>query len=282
MPQHRTTRKASAPSWFDVVKVLLRLGPKQIGDELSLAIAQMKAKGIAAGVAAALIVVGLVFAAFLTIALIVAVIAVLHLWFQLWAAALITAGGFLLIAVVFAGIGVLKFKKTLPLMPEDAIRGFRLDLGTAAQGSAFDPASLDRADEQKRRAKQEAAEKARDQAKKPGGGKPERPSYTELLRRTALRREHIASLQDAITSRLPQRSRAAESTTGTVTGERVTASEPASAGSASAQGAAADDSARENFSTEARDFVAARWKPLSVAVGSAAAAGVFIRELVKK
>src|SRR5690625_2719556 len=134
----------------------------------------MKAKGIAAGIAAGLMVVGLVFITFLVVALIVAAIAALHLIFELWAAALIVAGAFLLIAVILALIGLAKFKGVMPLVPEDAIRGFRLDMGVMREGTSFDPKSLDRADEQRRKAKRQAAEQKKRDAKKPGAGEPQK------------------------------------------------------------------------------------------------------------
>ncbi|WP_300345756.1 phage holin family protein [Nesterenkonia sp.] len=280
MAQQHTPRTASKTSLFDVVKVLLRLGPKQINDEITLAISQMKAKGVAAGVAAALMVVGVVFLTFLVVALIVAAIAALHLIFELWAAALIVAGAFLLIALIFALIGLLKLKRAMPLVPEDAIRGFRLDLGVAREGSRFDPASLDRADAERRRAKEEAkrreAEQKKRDAKTPGAGEPEKPTYTELLRRTALRRDHIAGLQDQIASRLPKKKSAAPKTAAGVPPQ------PAPAGPAAAQAAAEQDAAQAQNRPGSKEYFAARWKPLSVAAGSAAAAGVFLRELTKK
>ena len=272
MAQQNTPSAASKPSLIDVVKVLVRLGPKQINDEIALAKAQMKSKGIAAGVAAALVVVGLVFLTFLTVALIVAAIAGLHAaGFQLWAAALIVAGAFLLIALVFALIGLMKFKRAQPLKPEDAIRGFRLDMGAAREGSSFDPKSLDRADEEKRRAKEEAKRRAAEQKKTPGEGKPEAPSYTELLRRTSLRRDHIAGLQDHIRGRFTRASAAPEQPPAAAATQPVEAPvpvappmEPASPGPG------------------AKEYLAKRWKPLAVAAGSTAAAGAFLRELTKK
>lgn len=175
--QQNTKSAASKPSVIDVVKVLVRLGPKQINDEIALATAQMKAKGMAAAIAAALVVVGLVFLTFLTVALIVAAIAGLHAaGFQLWAAALIVAGGFLLIALVFALIGLAKFKRTQPLTPEDAIRGLRLDLGVAREGTDFDPKSLDRADEERRRAKAEAKRRSAEQKKTLVKARPRSPA----------------------------------------------------------------------------------------------------------
>ena len=268
MAQQHTKNTAPKTSMADVIKVLLRLGPKQINDEISLALAQMKSKGVAAGIAAALMVVGLVFVTFLVVALIVAAIAALHLIFQLWAAALIVAAAFLLIALILALIGLLKLKRAMPLVPEDAIRGFRLDLGAVRDGSSFDPKDLDRADTQRRKAKEEAKRQAAEQkkrdAKKPGAGDPEKPNYTELLRRTALRRDHIAGLQDQIVG-------------------RISKEKGADSGAAAAPVATDASSApRDPNTVGTREYFAARWKPLSVMAGSAAAAGVFLRELTKK
>ncbi|GAA1813894.1 phage holin family protein [Nesterenkonia flava] len=275
MAKTGTAHKGTAPrtSLFDLIKVVLRLGPKQITDEIQLAIGQMKAKGIAAGIAAGLMVVGLVFVTFLVVALIVAAIAAFALIFELWAAALIVAGIFLLIAVIFALIGVAKFKKAMPLVPEDAIRGLRMDLGVAREGTDFDPRSLDRADEQKRKAKEEAKRRAAEDKKKPGAGQPTQPTYRELLRRTALRRDHIAGLQDQLTSRLPKRKVADDDLATSPLDDAPQTAQPTPAGAASSQ----DDPA-----AKAKEFVSARWKPLSVAAGSAAAGAVFLRELIKK
>ncbi|WP_170228408.1 phage holin family protein [Nesterenkonia populi] len=264
MAEHAAPKSKPKTSMVDVVKLLLRLGPKQINDEIGVAVAQMKAKGVAAGIAAALMVIGLVFVIFLAVALIVAAIAGLSLIFELWAAALIVGAAFLLIALIFVLVGLFKLKSAMPLKPEDAIRGFRLDLGTVREGSSFDPARLDRADERKRQAKAEAKRQAAEQRKKPGTGEPEKPNYTELLRRTALRREHIAGLQDQIAARLPK-GRAAED---------ELASSPVEPNPAAQQESRRADQARE--------FVSERWKPLSVAAGATAAGAVFLRELVRR
>lgn len=268
LAQQHTKSTAQKPSLIEIAKVLVRLGPKQINDEIALAVSQLKAKGIAAGIAAALMVVGLVFVTFLVVALIVAAIAGLYAaGFQLWAAALIVAGAFLLIALVFALIGLLKLKQAMPLKPEDAIRGFRLDLGVAREGTDFDPRSLDREDEQRRQAKRAAAEEKKQAAKKPGAGKPKPPSYSELLRRTALRRDHIAGLQDQVRSRFPKQKPA----------DDELASSPISRDVPSTSG----DESEAQFGS-AKEFFAERWKPLTIAAGSAAAAGAFLRELTKK
>lgn len=265
MAQQHTKNTAPKTSLADVVKILLRLGPKQISDEISLALAQLKSKGVAAGIAAALMVVGLVFVTFLVVALIVAAIAALHLVFELWAAALIVAGAFLLVALVLALVGLMKLKGAMPLVPQDAIRGFRLDLGVAREGSSFDPQSLDRADAERRKAKEEAEEQKRRDAKKPGAGEPEKPTYAELLRRTALRRDHIAGLQDQLVGRKAK------------PGTGPDAAGPAAPVATDASAPPADPNV-----VGSKEYFTARWKPLSVLAGSVAAGGVLLRELTKK
>lgn len=270
MVQQATSQNKSTarrPSLFDLIKVVLRLGPKQINDEIQLAIGQMKAKGVAAGIAVGLMVVGLVFVTFFVVALIVAAIAALSLIFQLWAAALIVAGVFLIIALIFALIGLQKLKKTMPLVPEDAIRGLRMDLGIAREGTGFDPRSLDRADEEKRRQKEEAKRRAAEARKKPGGGSPQKPTYRELLRRTSLRRDHLAELQDQLVARLPKK-QADDELASSPLNQAPNTAEPAQS--------------THETTDKAREFVAQRWKPLSVAAGSVAAGAVFLRELMKK
>lgn len=274
----RVDSAAPRTSLLDLIKVAVRLGPKQVNDEIQLAIGQMKGKGVAAGVAAALIVVGLVFLSFLVVALIVAAVAALSLIFQLWAAALIVAGAFLLIAVIFALIGLLKLKSAMPLMPEDAIRGLRLDLGVAREGTGFDPQSLDRADAERARKKKEAQQAQSGKSKEAGKGQPAKPDYTELLRRTALRRDHLASLQDQITQRASRESLSDEvQSTAREVRRRATSGQSSGSGSGSGSGGSADA-----HGPAGQNPVAARWKPLAVFAGSAAAGAVFLRELVKK
>ncbi|MDS2171267.1 phage holin family protein [Nesterenkonia sp. CL21] len=280
-----TRTAAPRPSLVDLIKVVLRLGPKQINDEIQLAIGQMKTKGIAAGIAAALMVVGLVFLTFLVVALIVAAVAAFGLIFELWAAALIVAGIFLLIAAVFVLIGLLRLKKAMPLMPEDAIRGLRLDLGVAKEGSSFDPRTLDRQDAERRRkkeeAKREAQERKKQQAKTPGEGSPKKPSYRELLRRTAQRREHLGSLHDEIRERSDKESLKSEAQGGVAGLKEKLRGAGRSAGDADA-GDAPQGSGADHEGPSAGDFVAARWKPLAVLGASAAAGAVFLRELTKR
>jgi hypothetical protein len=71
-----------------LAKVMARLTPRQLNDEFALATAEMKQKGVKAGVAAAFMVVALLFAAALAIALIVAAILGLGTIMPDWLAAL--------------------------------------------------------------------------------------------------------------------------------------------------------------------------------------------------
>ena len=125
------------------LKLIFKLAPRQLNDEIALAKVEIKRKGIQVGVAAAFFAVALVFVAFLVIGLIVAAIMGLATIMPAWLAALLVCGVFLLIALIGGLVGVGKFKKAMPLVPEETIRGLKYDLGIAKEGSAFDPAVLD-------------------------------------------------------------------------------------------------------------------------------------------
>ncbi len=139
----RGKRSTGSLSLVGLVRLLARLTPRQISDEFSIAVEQMKQKGIKAGIAAAFLVVALVFVLFFAVALVVAAIMGLAELMPAWLAALLVALLFLVIAGVLALIGVSRLKKQLPLVPEDAIRGIRYDLGVLKEGRSFDPATLE-------------------------------------------------------------------------------------------------------------------------------------------
>ena len=86
---NRTTKKPGAASIVDVVKVFLRLLPKQLKDEAQLAVLELKAKGIKLGIGAAFAVVGLIFLGLAVIALVGAAIAGLSHVMPAWLAALL-------------------------------------------------------------------------------------------------------------------------------------------------------------------------------------------------
>jgi hypothetical protein len=84
MTQTRENGPAQPKNLRETVSVLARLAPKQINDEVSLTVAQLKSKGLSLAVSVALVVVGLVFAGLLVIALVVAAIAGLATVMPLW------------------------------------------------------------------------------------------------------------------------------------------------------------------------------------------------------
>ena len=146
------------------LKLIFKLAPRQLTDEIALAKVELKRKGVEVGVAAAILAVALAFVAFLVVGLIVAAIMGLATIMPAWLAALLVCAVFLVIAAIGALIGLNKFKKLMPLVPEETIRGLKYDLGIAKEGSAFDAAILDPNSEQykaAKAAKEAAAAKAK-------------------------------------------------------------------------------------------------------------------------
>ncbi|WP_427174074.1 phage holin family protein [Arthrobacter sp. 92] len=186
------------------LKLVARLAPRQLNDEIALAKVEIKRKGIQLGVAGAFFAVALVFVAFLITGLIVAAIMGLATIMPAWLAALLVCALFLIIALIGALVGLRKFKKAMPLLPEDTIRGLKHDLGIAKEGSAFDPAVLDPSSEQARAAKaakdaKAAAAKAEKEAK--AAAQPDlgpAPSEAELRRRLDQRRRHLTEVRDEL------------------------------------------------------------------------------------
>jgi uncharacterized membrane protein YqjE len=190
------------------LKLLFRLAPRQLNDEIALAKVEIKRKGIQLGVAAAFFAIALIFAVFLVVGLIVAAIMGLATVMPAWLAALLVSAAFLLVALIGALIGVRKFKKAMPLVPEEAIRGIKHDLGIAKEGSDFNAALLDPASPEAKAtkaAKDEAAAKAKaeKQAKAEAHDK-EFPhaSEPELHRRLNLRRRHLGEVRDELDTEL--------------------------------------------------------------------------------
>ena len=162
--------------------------------------------------AAAFFAVALVFVAFLVIGLIVAAIMGLATIMPAWLAALLVCAVFLLIALIGGLIGLRKFKKAMPLMPEETIRGIKHDLGIAKEGSDFNAAMLDpQRPEAKaaKAAKDEAAAKAKaekeakaaehDKVSCPHASEPELHRRLDQ-RRAAPRRESVTSSERSWTS----------------------------------------------------------------------------------
>lgn len=271
----RVDRSSGTPSVVGLIRLLLRLTPRQLGDEVSLAREQLKQKGITAGVAAAFFAVALVFVAFLAVALIVAAIMGLATVMPAWLAALCFAALFLIIAAIAGLMGFFRFKKALPLLPEDAIRGVRYDIGVLKEGRKFNPATLD---------VKKPAEEKKPKHKETGEPKPPTPSYTELRSRSGRRRDHIAETRDHLGRELDFKSQF----------NRTTSRARTAAAQAKSSAVHARDARRTQTSSPRAAHVpvrhnprynqtlADRWKPLSVVAASAAAIAVMVRRLVEK
>jgi uncharacterized membrane protein YqjE len=196
------------------LKLLFRLAPRQLNDEIAFAKIEIRRKGIQVGVAAAFLAVALVFLMFLVVGLIVAAIMGLATIMPAWLAALLVSAAFLLIALIGGLIGARKFKKAMPLVPEETIRGIKHDIGIAKEGSAFNPAVLDpKSPEAKaaKAAKDEAAAKAKaEKAAKAEEHDKEFPhaSEPELARRLTQRRHHLTEVRDELGTELDVKTQA--------------------------------------------------------------------------
>ena len=191
------------------LKLAGRLLPRQFNDEIRLAKLEAKEKGARLGVAGAFAGVALVFVMLLVIALVVAAILGLATIMTGWLAALVVSAAFLLIIAIGGLVAAAQFKKAQPLLPAEAIRGIKHDLGVLKEGSDFDASILDpdsEAYKAAKAAKEEAARKAKEEAAAKEEARhrdePPAPTKDELLRRLQQRRDHLAGVRDQLGSEL--------------------------------------------------------------------------------
>jgi uncharacterized membrane protein YqjE len=276
----RTSQGLRITALPKTLKLLFRLAPRQLNDEIAFAKVELKRKGIQVGVAAAFLAVALVFVAFLVVGLIVAAIMGLATIMPAWLAALLVCAVFLIIALIGALIGMRKLKKAMPLMPEETIRGIKYDLGIAKEGSGFNAALLDPASPEAKAAKaakDEAAAKAKaEKEAKAEAQKVEFPhaSEPELHRRLEQRRRHIAEVRDELDTELDVKPQ--------VNFLVGTAKEKLGEGKATlAHGTnlAGQKFAALSESTAGADL---RWKPLAALAASATIFVVLLRRLLSK
>lgn len=270
------------------LKLIFQLAPRQLNDEIALAKIEIKRKGIQLGVAAAFLAVALVFVVFLVIGLIVAAIMGLATIMPAWLAALLVCGVFLLIALIIGLVGFRKFKKAMPLMPEETVRGIKYDLGIAKEGSAFNPAALDPDSEQYKAAKAAKAEadakaKAEKEAKKaaePGFGPP--PTESELRRRLVQRRSHLTGVRDELGDELDVKTQAQALLALAQARLRVGKEQVSSriAGVRSSVGSPSRNLVLLNAQGTAEQL-GQRWKPVAALAASAAALVFLLRKLLK-
>jgi uncharacterized membrane protein YqjE len=273
------------------LKLIFKLAPRQLNDEIALAKFEVKRKGKQLGVAGAFLGVAAVFLAFLVTGLIVAAIMGLATVMPAWLAALLVCAVFLLIALIGGLIGLRKFKKAMPLVPEETIRGLKHDLGIAKEGSDFDAAVLDPNSPRAKAAKEaKAAAKAKAKADKEAKASAEAvdvPAVTEpeLHRRLKQRREHLTGVRDELGEEIDvktqaqavlgaARHRVDEGKDKLMDGkERVGEKFAALSASASSSGGAATGSLPGQLE--------ARWKPLLAFAASTAVLLALLRKLFK-
>jgi uncharacterized membrane protein YqjE len=259
-------------------RLLFRLAPRQLNDEIAFAKIELKRKGIQVGVAAAFFAVALLFLAFLVVGLIVAAIMGLATIMPAWLAALLVSAAFLLIALIGGLVGVARFKKAMPLMPEETIRGIRHDIGVAREGSAFNPAVLDPDSPEAKAAKAakaEAAAKAKaEKAAKAAEHDKEFPhaSEPELVHRLSQRRHHLTEVRDELGTELDLKTQARY----VLAAAQVKARE----GQVLAQrGVDAAGQRLAAFSGSAD--LSKRWKPLTAFVAAGTVLVVLLRKLLR-
>ena len=126
-----------------------------------------------------------------------------------WLAALLVSAFFLVVVAIASLIGIAKFKKAMPLVPEDTIRGIKHDLGIAKEGSAFDESILDpnspaakaaKAEKEAAAEKAKAEKAAKEAAKEADAVKA--PTEAELRSRLKRRREHLTGVRDELGEQL--------------------------------------------------------------------------------
>jgi len=277
----RTTSGLSIGALPKTLRLVAKLAPRQLNDEIALAKIEVKRKGIQVGVAAAFLAVALVFVAFLITGLIVAAIMGLATIMPAWLAALLVCAVFLVIALIGALIGMRKFKKAMPLVPEDTIRGLKHDLGIMKEGSEFNPAVLDPTSEEAKAAKaaKEAA-KAKEKAEKEAKAAAEKvdvpaPTEAELRSRLDKRRRHLTGVRDELDEELDVKTQAQLLLAAT---EARLKSGKARAGH---QVESLSHSASSFLNRAGESQAGARWKPLAALVASAAVLVVLLRKLLK-
>ncbi|KSU72710.1 phage holin family protein [Arthrobacter sp. BHU FT2] len=261
------------------LRLLARLAPRQINDEIAFAKIELKRKGVQLGVAAAFFAVALVFLVFLVIGLIVAAIMGLATIMPAWLAALLVSAAFLLIALIGGLIGLGRFKKAMPLVPEETIRGIRHDIGVAKEGSAFNPAVLDPASPEAKAAKaakEEAAAKAKaEKAAKAAEHDKEFPhaSEPELARRLGQRRQHLTEVRDELGTELDVKTQA----------RYLAAAARDAAQQGQAMAVRGKDAAARKLAglSESTGGLQDRWKPLAALAAAGTVLAVLLRRLLR-
>lgn len=104
-----------------------------VRDELTIALAEVKAKGKRVGLGAGLAGAGGLFAFFGLAVLVVAAVLALALVLPAWAAALIVGGALLLFAGLLALVGKTQVQKVSPPVPQEAVASVRKDIDSVRE-----------------------------------------------------------------------------------------------------------------------------------------------------
>ena len=264
-------QKVDGSALVEAVKTTVRLVPRQFNDEVALAKLELEHKKARVGGVVVFAALALVFLVLFVIALVVAAIAGLGTVMPLWLSSLIVSAGILLVIGISALIAYKKFKTLLPLLPEQAWRGIRHDLGIAKQGRDFDPATLDpeplnRAQKKARKAEAEEA-KAKAVAERAAKEAEHGPTAnaTELVKRTTARREHLLVLREELVEEADVKKQATYILDTAKDKARETVHKVASSATGNAV-----------------DTVKERWKPLAIFTVSATACVFLLRKLMRK
>ncbi|MBM7051339.1 phage holin family protein [Rothia sp. ZJ1223] len=264
--------KASVTGVADAGKVLTRLAPKQVKDEVQIAKLELKDKGIAVGKGAAVAVVGLIFALLMAIALVILMFVGLSKLMPPWAAALVLVLIFLVLAAILAFAGYKMIMKQLPFKPESAIFGILYDLGVLKEGSAMTSQRVK--SEMREKERQKETEKKAESTNEDGSQKaPAAPAPNEdqLKQRTQQRREHMKSLRDDFDRHTAQvKTNLATLTNNSKQAAMQTPSRVANAG------------ARIGRNASDAQNLQARWQPLATLAASVTAFIVFLGKLIRK
>ncbi|WP_104091529.1 phage holin family protein [Arthrobacter sp. GMC3] len=253
------------------IKTTARLVPRQVTDEIELAKLELNHKKSRLGGVATYAALALVFLTLLVIALVVAAIAGLATVMPLWLSALVVSAALLVLIAISGLVTYKKFKSLLPLLPENAWRGIRHDIGIAREGRDFDPSTLipKKLSKEEKKAKKAEVEAAAAKAKAEREAKAAelgpKANEHELIARTNARREHLVTLREELLEQADVKKQAAYLIDEAKTRAKETVS--STAGGALAQGV---------------EIVKTRWKPLSVFAVSATACVLLLRKLFKK